>query len=249
MAILMDNRPRRLLVKVLLDVPTKVFDHIETAEMYDFIELLNWMQVDVNATVPIAKYIVCGTVKLWLPAAKFSNVSGREYMLIDQLYQKWKDSHFTDAQVESEMIAILCRPFAHNDDPSDKRVPFKSKAQTERWIDLVKNLPPSVRLTVLYLISANRKFIADVYGHWLFEQPSTVTDGETEENNTPESDGMNFGYMGMFLDIAQDGVFGDYERVLDTSIHTLFAHQVRKVDQYRKEKQRMDHQLAQSKSR
>lgn len=253
MEILLSDLPRKKLVKELLSLPASVFARIDTGQMYDLIQAIKWMQVNPESTAPIANYVTVDHTRLYLPGAKFATVSGREYMLLDQLYQKWKESDWTDALIESQMIALLLRPRAEEKHASDARVPLQSQAQTESWMKLIEKLKPSVRLTMLYFISANRKFIFDTYGHWLFQdssQKDQMHEGEDQEMQEPEDDGgVNFGYMGMFMDIAEDGVFGTYEQVLDTSIHTLFAYQVKKVDAFRREKQRLDHIAAQNRSR
>ena len=137
------------------------------------------------------------------------------------------------------MIALMLRPCDYRSStPDDHRVKLTSTAQTQEWLPIIKALPESIRTYMTTLISANRVLFYNAYGHWLFPQKPKGDDGEVSD------EGSNFGWWGAMLDVAEDGVFGTYEQVLDTPHHTVCQHMIRKIDAARRSKQEHDHMLA-----
>jgi hypothetical protein len=239
---LMRSVPRRELVRVLLDIPAFVFKRIDRGEMYDLLQVIDWMHIDARATKPIAPYYDHVSksgkkTRLHLPADQFKTVSGLEYALIDDLYRAFiKDM---DTDIECQMIAIVLRPEGDTPDPAaDPRVKLISKDQTREWLPMVRALPESIRTYMTTLISANRVFIHDTYEYWLFP--------ESAAGDAADSGGLNFGWWGAYMDVAEDGTFGDYDNVLQTAFHTLCMYMSSKVDKARALKQQHDHAMARS---
>ncbi len=249
MDMLMRDQPRREIVRYLLDLPVIFWKKIGTGEMYDLLRCIEWMQVDSKSTSPIAPYYDYrprrgADVRLYLPAAQFKTVTGREYAMLDDMYRAFiQDVH--DADVEAQMIALILRPAGASADPaSDPRVPLLSKDQTAAWLPAVKALPESVRAYMSMYISAHRQMIHTTYRHWLFPEKAAV-----EEGQEPEDEGLNFGWWGAFMDVARDGVFGTYDQVLDTTFHSICQHLIMNVEEYRRRRQEADHAQAMSNAR
>jgi len=235
MHLLMHAAPRRQIVEELLSLPGEILGRIEISEMYDLIRCIDWMQIDPRDVAPITPWIehkskLNRKTKLYLPGKMFRNVTAMEYAMISDLYDEFKEDQNSD--VESRMIAMALRPAGDSDDPaSDPRIKLLSSDQAKEWLPLIRSLPDSIRAYMTTLISANIHRIYEQYKDWLF------TDPESKE----ESEGLNFGWWGVFMDIAQDGVFGDYNGVLYTDIHTICAYQIRKVEEARKMRYESQH--------
>lgn len=234
---LMRSVPRRQLVQHLLQVPWYVWYRIDHHQMYDLIACLDWMQLDLQSCEPVAPYIDVKVrrtrERLYLPSAHFSNVVGIEYGLLDDMYQEFRPGQ--DPEIERQMIAVVLRPAAISDSKriiGDPRVRLDTKGETETWMRYVEALPESVRAYITMLISANRADIYDTYQD-LFRRSDDTTEGG--------STGVNFGWWGTFMDVAEDGIFGTYDQVLQTSIHNILIHLYRKWDAYQREKREMEH--------
>jgi len=241
--------PRRRLVEYLLDMPLYMLQRIGAGQLYDLLTCIRWMDIDRSDTHPIAPYIDVNAgrdiIRLHLPSAQFTNVTGLEYVLLDDMYKKYIEYRRPDD--EARMIAMMLRPAGASPDPaSDPRVQLLSSKQAEAWYPLVRSLPDSIRAYMTTLISANRDQLHQMYGPWLFSGSGIETKEGDDQVSTPEPEGLNFGWWGAFLDIAQDGVFGDHDHVLQTPIHTICTHMIRKVDEARRRKQEHDHAMIRS---
>jgi len=246
MDIIIRGLPRRRLLEYLLDMPLYMLRRVGTGQMYDLLKCIEWMDIHRSYTHPIAPYIdiIVGksSYRLYLPSAQFSNVTGLEYVLLDDLYKRFIQDRNPEDEVR--MISMMLRPSGITPDPaSDQRVQLISSKQAEAWAPLVRSLPDSIRAYMTTLISANRDQLHSMYGPWLFSGSGIDT---KEGEATPEPEGLNFGWWGAFLDIAQDGVFGDHDHVLQTPIHTICTHMIRKVDEARRRKQEHDHAMIRS---
>lgn len=233
---LMNSAPRKEILRYLLEIPNVVFNRLDTGEIYDLLQCISWMDVDPKSPAPLAPYIDHRSkggkiTRLYLPSARFQNVTGREYAMIDDTYAKFIPDYNTDHQ--SQMIAICVRPEGpEGKEAADPRVPLRSRAQIHEWLPIIRALPESVRTYLTLLISANRQFIHDTWKDWLF------TDGGAEEGGT---DGLDFGWWGAFMNVAEQRTFGNYDQVLDTAIQTICMYMASKVEAARKLKQDIDH--------
>ena len=92
MDMVMRSVPRGKMIKYLLDLPEVIWRRMSTGEKYDLIQCLNWMDIDHTSTTPIAPWYEhkskSGEVtRFYLPTKQFENVTSREYILIDDLYE------------------------------------------------------------------------------------------------------------------------------------------------------------------
>lgn len=229
--------PRRRIVDYLLQLPVFIEDRISRDEMYDLLQCIDWMIFDYKSCAPVAPYIDSKDGgRLHLPSDHFANVTCLEYVLLDEKYEEYLQAPSED--IAAELIAIILRPPGHTADPAaDARTPLLSKEQKDAWVSQVRSLPLSARAYMMYLISANRQYVFDTYGHWLFKEPAGAASGD---DSSPAS-GLNMGWWGTYLDVAEDGIFGTYEQVLHSAFHDVCAHMIRKVQAARERQQAVDH--------
>lgn len=246
MDMLMRGAPRRELVRILLDVPAMVFKRIPRGEMYDLLQCIEWMQIDHTSTSPVAPYYdhvnkKGSSLRLYLPGKSFQNVTALEYALLDDSYRKFRPDLNTD--YEAQMIAVMLRPAGEGPDTaSDPRIQLKSRAQANEWLPAVRALPEAIRTYMTTLVSANRQFIHDAYGDYLFPEAPPIQEGQEEQEE--QAEGLDFGWWGVMMDVAQDRVFGNYDQVLQTPIHLLCMYMSKKIEAARVERQEHEHALA-----
>jgi len=113
----------------------------------------------------------------------------------------------------------------------DERVPLHSKEEVEARVIRMATVPTEVLLQALTWWIGMKMLINGMYGAWLFEQ-----DEEDEEDEPASAEatagkagkGPNFGWWGIFLDVAESGVFGPLAQVYQTSIHDVCIFLVKK---------------------
>lgn len=238
---MLNEEPRALNVRDLLLLPTSVFRRIDEDLMYDLCQHLKWMEVESFTTTPVAPYIDIKTgplnrERLYLPKQRFNDVDGMEYALVDDAYTEIINEQ--DVQAQLLMIAYILRPGENG-----KRKKLEGPGEIKDWIHLVERLPLSIISYLTSLISLNRQDIYDSYGEWLFNAPASGSDDEEDEDiDDVESDPLDYRWHTLFMDIAQDGIFGTLDQVYRTSIHTICIYQSRKIQRARDIEQELIHQ-------
>lgn len=247
MDMLINGAPRRQILDYLLHLPSFMAELITEAEIYDLLRVIAWMQLDPASTSPVAPYIdVPGHGRLYLPQPKMEFTTCREYMLIDDVWGEYIGSQ--DPEVEMRLIALMARPAGISPYMvSDPRVLLQSEQQCASWMPAIRALPGSTRIYIVTLISAMRSYVYTTYKDWLFSSLSgegqTGTDGQgvTPEEEEEPTDGISLGWLGAFMDVAADGLFGTYDQVLDAEFHAVCLHMIRKVEQARLLRMEHDH--------
>lgn len=56
----------------------------------------------------------------------------------------------------------------------------------------------------------------------------------------PDNNGVDFGWDGVFMEVAKDGVFGTYQEILDTSFHTVLIYTIKKYEDALKQKRELE---------
>lgn len=248
MDLIITGAPRRQILDYLLELPAFMEELLSPAEVYDLLRVITWMQLDPASPSPVAPYIETESHgRLYLPLAKMEYTTCREYMLVDQVYEEYIQAQ--DPEVEMRLIALMLRPAGPSPYmASDPRILLQSEEHAAQWLPAVRELPDSIRVYMATLISAMRRYIYDTYHHWLFSPSSGVPleEGQTQrqlgqgvpsgappEDIEEEESGLNFGWLGAFMDVASDGLFGPFEQVLDAQFHHVCIHMTRKVEEAR----------------
>lgn len=185
---------------------------------------------------PLVSSICPRKVTLYFPAEQFTNVTGREYAMMDDM--------IVNGTSEDRMLAVLCRPTSPDRPHYDKRIPLTSGEQIAAWLPEVQAIPEEIRTYLHVVFSGYRINLYETYKDWLF--PSSAGSG-SDDDKKQESGGLDFGWWGAFISIAKDGVFGTYEQVLNTPIHNICMHLVKEVEESRSIQEQHDHAVAAAK--
>jgi hypothetical protein len=97
----------------------------------------------------------------------------------------------------------------------DRRTPLIGRDQVSLWAKSIKRhsylkkVQAMQASALLYAIGV-KQLVHELYGSRLFGGEATTT--------------HNLGWMAVAMQIAEQGVFGDYEHVLDTTLHEVLAY-------------------------
>lgn len=243
MNILMRGLPRRQLVEYLLQLPAWIQAQLDPAHLYELLRCITWMEIDPLSPVPIASYIESEGQRLYLPTARLEYSTCREYMMLDTLWEEYHAGQGELHDIETRLIALLLRPAGYSPyAAADPRVIIRSEAELAPWLPAVRALSESTRVYVITLIGALRRDVYETYHDYLFtDTPPSIIAEEDPSEQAPATDGLNLGWMGAYLDVAADGIFGTYDQVLDALFHEVCAHMMRKVDETRRRRIDQDH--------
>lgn len=151
-------------------------------------------------------------VEFNLPFKNFENGTAIEYALAESYFNGYIKKG--DAADLLKLTATLARPSVMG-----IRLVPKTRQDVER-IDAkhLEGLPLEYQTVALMYFAAVKQQIQKNYGKFLFEIDEDDTDFWAD---AAVSDYPNFGWWATFLGIAQTGVFGNYEAVLQTNFHRI----------------------------
>lgn len=190
---------------------------------------LDWTHAEAQCEqVAIPHYTHRGQVYVF-PKPKGPNVSGVEFALCDDLYKQFSDGD-TDALLtlsaaiwrerDTDAAAALRR--------GDERVPLVSKEEAEARAVRMAKAPAEMHLQALLWFAGLKLYVHRVYGKWLFEEEEEDDESLTPDPSPQERGTPNFGWWGIFLDVAEAGVFGVEDEVRQKSIHEICIYLVKK---------------------
>lgn len=202
------------ILQELLQLPTGIFLSLTDYEVVEIVQKIKWIQELPSEKALLPSFQHRGTT-YFLPKEGFSNGNAFEYPVMDEYLNE-----FIQGGNESTLYKIaglLLRP----QKDGEHRVPTSSRSEVETAAAYFKDLPKyALSVCLRYAIGVTH-YVHKIYGDWLFH-PSE----EGEEDTTQK--GVDFGWWGVYMDIAESGVFGKYPEVLTTSFHEICVYLVKK---------------------
>jgi hypothetical protein len=205
------------ILRGVLKLPKKVFNQLSDENMSALIDCLDWLTLDADIT-PIVPSFDWKGIRFDLPKAKFENGTALEFALGDQFLDK-----FTKTGEESDLLNLVSVLARHQGKS------IASKEESEYIATNFKGLPIGISMSVLLYFVGIKEYIHKLYGELLFG------DNDEDADTAAIAHFPNFGWWGSFLQIAESGVFGNYEQVLQTNFHRVVMFLIEK----RKESERM----------
>lgn len=208
---------RLIILKKLIKLPKWVWLALSDDDLSALLNAIDWMKIE-PSTVPIISAIIWKGKTYTLPATNFDNGTAVQFPLADKFLQA-----FTEKGEEEDLlrlVASLCLAAKNDEFIIEKRA------------ELLRGLPQETQVAVMLYFIGIKQFIADTYGEYLFDEE------EEEEDllvRVSVSHFPNFGWWAAYLQIAESGVFGNYEQVLNTNFHKVIMYLIEK----RKESKRM----------
>lgn len=192
---------------------------------------LDWLlPVEDSEWIPLESFYH-KDVRYFFPMAKGQNVTCLEFALCDDYYKSMLSG---DKGAQYRVSACLWRE--EDDDPKailrrdDARVLLNSQGEIEQRVKQMAGVPDEVHLQAVLWWSGLKTLVHRMYGRWLFEGDDEDDEDDTE-NAAPQSspgNGPDFGWWGIFLDVAESGAFGPLEKVHQASIHDVCMFLVQK---------------------
>jgi len=216
-------------------VPRSWWPHLKPDDVAAMTMNMDWLKASGTCeTLPFTSFVVWGT-RYYLPAAKGGNISCLEYPIADDYYK----ACFTDPTKVRLLVATLCRE-ANPDKQArvsqgDVRVPLQSRAEVERRAQRMGNaIPNEVAAWALMYMSGLKQYIHKLYGAYLFDHEDEDEADEEDDNLLllqGQSNGPNFGWWGVYQQVAESGVFGPLKEVYQSNFHTVCIYLVRMTQQ------------------
>ncbi len=224
------------LICLLLDLPMRAMRKIPANQFELLASTVNWMQFDTENTTPLVDYFEHEGEKYHGPSRDMLNCRALEYAIADEYY----NSYLIDGKIADlyRLTATLYRTAKDDHDPVDQRQPLRSKAETMFFGESLTDLPEIYHIAALHFFSACKRKIGETYAQ-VFE----ATGSESI------SSGIDFGWYGVFMDVAESGIFGNLSQVQQSNIHTLLQYLLKKRIEYNEELSRRAFEKAAQKAR
>ena len=224
----------RICIK-LLKLPRWAWRSMDATDRQALSQSLAWMLPKYDCTVvPFPEFKHRGET-YYMPKAKFENGCCLEFVLADGYYNKYRETG--DEEVLLRLVATLCRPASKDKNAllllGDNREQVVTKEQVEARMQRLKGLHPAMQVAVLMYFVGVKEYIANTY--WMLFSAPPVQENEEEEVQQEETTrGPKFGWWSKFMEVANEGLFGNYDEVLQKRLHLICMHL---VDEHEKNEQ------------
>lgn len=202
------TKARLKILKKLLKIPNSAFLNLDACCVVEMTELLKWMDIRSNTKIIFREFNTEGKT-YYLPADDFEQGTAFQYALACDYYKKYVEKH------DAKDLHYLCSTLL------SENAPLCDKEKIEQRADTFSHLRDVEKMTILAYFGAIQEMIADKFGHWLFR---------SEEGDAPT--GISFGWWGVYMDVAESGVFGDIKGVYQTRFYDIVVFLIQKKEQY-----------------
>lgn len=183
----------------LLKIDLEAFEKFtgeDVVFLIDEMGVINFLLEECNLTINHVKQI---NSLLFGPDDDFGNISGLRYMWAEKFYIEFKET--LDASKLDAMIACLCNQV----DFSNKAVEFDIN-NIQDIVTTISQLDAIKKTAILLYFEGCRNEIPELY-------PFVFSGKKAADVE----------FMEVLLQVAKDGPFGDFDKVLNTNIHLIFS--------------------------
>ena len=208
------------LLKVLTGMSTYQFLKCKVEEMEEFFYLFDFI---LQENIEFTKCILPVVENFHGPSDEMSNLKMSEFAYLEHFIVKWFDDK-EDKEAVDELVAILYRPakekydFDRNPD-GDFRVKFNENLCSYNAKNEVAGWPVNLKLAIVYwYIGCRKKFV----------------DNNPEVFNGGSGEPAKYGLVSVMLDVAEGGVFGNFESVEDQYVNLIMMQLNQTIDKANK---------------
>lgn len=145
------------------------------------------------------------------PDEALSNLKMKEFVFTEDYFTKWCESERKDEAALNELVAVLYRPGKKKydlirDPEGDRRKPFVQNECSYNAREIIALWPPSVKLAIATWYGGCRT-------HIVRNNPDVFEGGSGEASR--------YGLVSVMLNIAEGGVFGDFNKVEEQYVHLV----------------------------
>lgn len=217
--------------RIMRSIFGRKWQQFSAANKAVLLEAITWAEVVPDCSiVPVKEFEHNGTTYVF-PDPMGPNVSGVEFALADDYYKSFVAG---DETALLRISACIWRKKDWNDQAAlvrgDYRVLLHNKVQVEHWCEDLQTAPAEYHIQAFNWFLGLKLHVNRVYGPWIFDEP----DEDQEDDNAPvqpdpkPTGGPNFGWWGIFIDIADAGAYGTKNQVYQESIHDICIYLVKK---------------------
>ncbi len=205
--------PESMALSLLLQhyIPPRYYKRLEGESLMDIIHLLQWFRVGPSAEPYIASFDLEDKT-YYMPTPRFMNGQAMEWPLADEFYQGILD-HQDDADRSRHFMLMLAATLYRELDKG-KRNPLLGRADVTDRALLFEQIDDIYLLNALYYFAGCKIDLAQIYGHTIFRTVETDDEGDSGSE-------AYFGWWGIYMDIAEAGLFGNLDQVHLTNFHTI----------------------------
>lgn len=209
-----ENMATRLQLLYLL-VPgctPKLYRKLTDQQRLDVLQLTDWVFDQAPSVTGIEHFDFKG-VRYCLPKRELDDTIAVEFAMADLFFKDFaRDS---DPKLLDKLVATLCRPLKAAQDLQDPAWDGVARhryngAIADRQAMYFADLPFSVKVIVLHHFAEMQRMVHSTYD--IFSASGGSGGG---------GDGFNIGWMSVIFDLAEQGIFGDFDKTCFTNINTL----------------------------
>lgn len=223
---LLDKTDAKILaLKALLSIKDKLFFKLNPVQVVQILSLIEFIFEEATP-VPFIKEFEHKGIRYLAPAEKLSNISIVEFAMADAYFEAI-DFETADINAYNRIIATLYRPEKenlntkhpdYNGDPREKYNTILSEGRADHFSDL----SPYIKISIIKFFLSCKKWISEEFSI-LFKKPKKDKDGK--EIVVPvENKDIVPTWVGIIYDLGQQGIFGGFESVAYTNLHTVLIH-------------------------
>lgn len=200
---------------------------------------LDWK--DVPCDLLIQSQLQTLTSRYVAPRLDFEYASMREFIMIDEYLQEYISAldHNGSKRLPSfwihRLVSVMIRKsyFSHMDgrEAIDLQKIHNNTMILERYSSGIitrKTIMQLSAASLLYAIGLKER-VHQLYAKWLFSSSASA-----------DTSALNLGWQGIAMQVAESGVFGNYESVLDSQFHDVCAWLVLKKQEHDKMESEMN---------
>ena len=206
------NLARAKALAKLLYIRPHLVKGLTNNDLGSLVNLLSWMNLE-PSPAPAIRFFDHKGKRYWLPKEKFADGLAIEYPIADEYFTQLLSG---DDDALIKLVATMARP-----KKDGKRIPLTSREEVEKRADELKDLSPEAQWAVYMYFGGVKQYIHNLYKGHLFKA------NEAEEGQQ-DSEAAMFGWWGIYMDVAESGVFGNLEKVYQSNFHNICTYLVKK---------------------
>lgn len=223
-----------MLQRLVSPITQKKLRGIDPAQLLKISQLLRWMLEDrkvngVEEVNPLATSFRIGLTHYHLPQPSLNDVTVNEWMWVEATMQQLVDNE-KDEDAMARIIAVICRPLRSRDERFSEdfdgypRVHFNPE-RIPAATETMKKAPGWVSAIVLDYLMRCKSMLSTRY--------ATIFSGE-------KTGGVNWGWKGSVMAVAETGIFGRETDVLKENIHNLCIFLVKKRSDQKEDERKLE---------
>lgn len=207
-----ENLARAKALAKLLKIRPHLIKGLTNEDLGSLINQIQWMNLKPSA-VPAIRFFDHNGKRYWLPKEKFADGLAIEYPIADEYFTQLLAG---DDDALIKLAATLARPQSDG-----KRISITGREEVEKTAKELEGLSPEAQWAVYMYFGGVKQYIHNLYKGYLFKA------NDNEEGQQDGSTAM-FGWWGIYMDVAESGVFGNLEKVYQSNFHNICTYLVKK---------------------